>query len=184
MHRNYSDDFFSLHYCTRSLRVVHIIAPLCNRYSSLFVTGSIHLSDRILNLLFHHSIRHSVLHVQTAWHIMKTQLQSLKCITEELPCMAGRWSTTGTLAPGASRTLPLHSGTRGCRHTCATLVLHSRVHSRYSHAKFTRTIQNTLLAHAYTLAYHPKCILCTSSCTLTQSFIRLKEHSYSNLMLT
>ena len=104
--------FFSLHYCTRLLRVVHIIAPLCNRYSSLFVTGSIHLSDRILNVLFHHSIRHSVLHVQTAWHIMKTQLQSLKCITEgELPCMSGRWSTTGTLAPGASRTLPLHSGT-------------------------------------------------------------------------
>ena len=46
--------FFSLHYCTRLLRVVHIIAPLCNRYSSLFVTGSIHLSDRILNVLFHH----------------------------------------------------------------------------------------------------------------------------------
>ena len=141
MHRNYSDDFFSLHYCTRSLRVVHIIAPLCNRYSSLFVTGSIHLSDRILNLLFHHSIRHSVLHVQTAWHIIKTQLQSLKCITEEVPCMSGRWSTTGTLAPGASRTLPLHSGTLAVDtlvlhsatlwHTLAvdTLVLHSVLHS-------------------------------------------------------
>ena len=67
------------------------------------------------------NIRHSVLHVQTAWHIIKTQFQSLKCITEEVPCMAGRWSTTGTLAPGASRTLPLHSGTLAVD----TLVLHS-----------------------------------------------------------
>ena len=127
--------FFSLHYCTRSL--VHIIAPLCNRYSSLFVTGSIHLSDRILNLLFHHSIRHSVLHVQTAWHIIKTQLQSLKCITEEVPCMSGRWSTTGTLAPGASRTLPLHSGTLA---VVDTLVLHS----------------------SYTLAYTPATLMLNS----------------------
>ena len=55
--------------------------------------------------------------------------------------MAGRWSTTGTLAPGASRTLPLHSGTLAVDtlvlhsatlwHTLAvdTLVLHSVLHS-------------------------------------------------------